>query len=762
MQQLVNRLICLTLLSFTLLACSDGSDRKTVVVPDVPPDEASVFAAANGCYAISVGTESGFLGADSSGESYSASVASAADGSRFLLRPSDLGQILLFDEAKGYLTSDGQALLRQLALATDISKVGGEVVIEDRKQSEGEWKLKAAPNQRFMLQHILSGNYLSGTGAMGDEASAAQLDFVEQTGCATFPELSLDASGDISVTEFDDGSVFGFVETHSHLFTNLAFGGGGAFHGAPFHPLGVEHALADCELNHGVEGRSDFIGFAFNGGLTSLPELLPILLTGMLSEKNHDTQGYPDFTSWPDAPGSPTHQMQYHKWVERAYLGGLRLLIQHATTNEVLCQLAVGIGAQPLRHDCNDMVAVDRIIEATYDMERYIDALAGGPGEGWFRIVFSPEEAREEIRAGNMAVVLGIETSDLFDCFLVPFGDFSKCTEDDVVAKLDQYYDRGVRVLFPVHKFDNAFSAGDGDRRISDIGNFGHTGHYTNFVLCPDEFLGYPGGFDNGGVNFSLLNQPREEFDSQPPFDVSGFATDPIGTLLPQAGLFGGGPLEGEYCQNHGMTDLGEFLLTEMMKRGMIIEVDHLPRKGYKQAYDILVENDYPAAGTHGRNNNGILYELGGVSKSNFGRCRKAGTPATMDDGFQNRISLMRDMGAYPAEGFGFDLNGFAGSPRARFGEKARCSDPQTDEGITYPFTSYAGDITFEQPVVGNRVLDFNTEGMVHLGLVVELIEDVRRDGVTDEELEPLFRSAEGYLRMWEKSEQRGAAMAAP
>ena len=61
--------------------------------------------------------------------------------------------------------------------------------------------------------------------------------------------------------------------------------------------------------------------------------------------------------------------------------------------------------------------------------------------------------------------------------------------------------------------------------------------------------------------------------------------------------------------------------------------------------------------------------------------------------------------------------------------------------------------------MVGNRTLDFNTEGMVHLGLVAELIEDARRDGVTDEDLEPLFKSAEGYLRMWDKSERRGAEL---
>jgi len=190
----------------------------------------------------------------------------------------------------------------------------------------------------------------------------------------------------------------------------------------------------------------------------------------------------------------------------------------------------------------------------------------------------------------------------------------------------------------------------------------------------------------------------------------------------------------------------------------MVIEIDHLPRRAYLRTFEMLEENDYPAVGTHGNNNNGRLYELGGVSKAGFGRCRSETESATMDDGYQARIQLMRDKGAFPAEGFGFDFNGFAGAPGPRFGDNSVCGTPQEDP-VTYPFTSYAGDITFEAPKVGNRVIDFNTEGMVHLGLVAELIEDVRRDGVSDEELEPLFKSAEGYLRMWEKAESRGAAL---
>jgi hypothetical protein len=192
-----------------------------------------------------------------------------------------------------------------------------------------------------------------------------------------------------------------------------------------------------------------------------------------------------------------------------------------------------------------------------------------------------------------------------------------------------------------------------------------------------------------------------------------------------------------------------------MMTRGMIVELDHLPRRSYQEAFSILEQNDYPAAGTHGLNAGGALYALGGVSKTGFGRCQSATENATMDDGFQSRIQLIDDNGGFPAEGFGFDLNGFAGAPGPRFGPNSGCGSTPQSNPITYPFTSYAGDVVFEAPQVGHRALDFNTEGLVHIGLLPELIEDVRHDGVTDAELAPLFRSAEGYIRMWEKAEAR-------
>ncbi len=501
-------------------------------------------------------------------------------------------------------------------------------------------------------------------------------------------------------------------------------------------------------------GRKEFFGFIFDESGNSdvdLAQVLPQVVSGELEEDNHFTAGYPEFTEWPSAPNRSTHQVQYYKWLERAWMSGLRLVVQDATTNSIICHFMVGSGVQKKRHSCEDMVNVDRIIEETYAMEAYIDAQHGGPGKGWFRIVLSPEEARDVISEGKLAVVLGIETADLFDCRLTPREDSPICDEDYVDQQLDAYYDQGIRVIFPVHKYDNKFSAGDGDRAFIELGNFFNTGHWGNFVDdgCPD----INSVFDKGNVEIGGINMPREVYDSEPPNDFSDFPDVPLGTAFPFLSNLSEPPLEGNYCQKTGLTPLGEYLMDGLMKRGMIIEIDHLPRRSYAQAFDILEANDYPAAGTHGTNNEGKIYELGGISKWGVGRCRAPGEPGKMFQSLTDRVAMKEAVGAYPAEGFGFDLNGFAGARGGRFAEGA-CADPQTDP-VTYPFESYAGDVTFHQPSVGSRPLDFNTEGLVHIGMLAELIEDVRGDGVSDDQLEPLFRSAEGWVRMWEKAESR-------
>ncbi len=745
----------------SLAACGDddgGDDGPPPEERGPGPEVGGIHGVAGGCFGVNAtpprGTEPLWLEATEDGTGYTFSAASEEAGERFLLRASDLATYLLYSTDRHYVVGETERLARAEALTSDLD------LLDDTYVSPAEWQLEvnAGDETRFQLHHRATGHYLSTAGLVEAESEAAVITLSEATGCSEFPELTVDAEGDIARTTWEDGDVYGIVDTHSHLFTNYGFGGGSIFHGSPFHRLGVEKALPSCAPFHGEEGRLDLVGYAFSG-LADLDTsvLLDLFVQGMTPEPDHIPDGYPEFTDWPNTWKRATHQTQYYRWLERAYRGGLRLIVQHATTNSVLCELITGLDVQSVRYACNDMVNVDRIIAETRNLERYIDAQSGGPGEGWFRIVDSPADARAVIAEGKLAVVLGIETSNLFDCFLTPPEGVAACDVDKVKAELDRYHEIGVRVLFPVHKFDNAFSAGDGDRNVGQLGSFVNSGHFSNFVQdCPDS----PSVFDNGGVIFGGLNEPRKEYAAPAPNDLSGFAGGPLAALTPFLSRLMEPPLEGEFCQNAGLTPLGETLLLEMMKRGMIIEVDHLPKRSYVRAYELLVENDYPAVGSHGNTNRGQIYQLGGVSKLNLGRCAAADRTGAMGDELRDRVAEIVAEGGYPGEGFGFDFNGFAGGPRPRFGPDSECGDVAQANPITYPFDSYGGDVTLTEPQLGNRTVDFNTEGMLHLGLLPELIEDVRRDGVTDEELEPLFRSAEAYLRMWERAEARGAAIA--
>src|SRR5262249_28596850 len=109
--------------------------------------------------------------------------------------------------------------------------------------------------------------------------------------------------------------------------------------------------------------------------------------------------------------------------------------------------------------DCMDDQAALNQINEIWAMQNDIDNRVGdghgrrGPGTGWYRVVRSPQEARAVIAAGKLAVVIGMEVDNPFDCSLGK----ANCTLDYVRTRLQQYYDLGVRHFFPIHFYDNAF-----------------------------------------------------------------------------------------------------------------------------------------------------------------------------------------------------------------------------------------------------------------------------------------------------------------
>src|SRR5436189_4466049 len=150
-------------------------------------------------------------------------------------------------------------------------------------------------------------------------------------------------------------------------------------------------------------------------------------------------------TAW--GPGNLTYEGTYWRWIQRAWLGGLRLMVMGVNENRVLCELQ-----QNRKHGCNEMDTVRRGLADIKELQRYVDAQAGGPGKGFFQIVTDPYQARRVINEGKMAVVLEIEVSELFGC---RGWDQPTCDQSQVDRELDEMYRVGVRSSLLLNKFDN-------------------------------------------------------------------------------------------------------------------------------------------------------------------------------------------------------------------------------------------------------------------------------------------------------------------
>src|SRR5262249_44945587 len=54
---------------------------------------------------------------------------------------------------------------------------------------------------------------------------------------------------------------------------------------------------------------------------------------------------------------------------------------------------------------------------------------------------------------------------------------------------------------------------------------------------------------------------------------------------------------------------------------------------------------------------------------------------------------------------------------------------------------------------MGDRVFDFNVDGLAHFGLVPDMLQDLKNVEMPKRDFQALFGSAEAYLKMWEKVE---------
>ncbi|MDX1694659.1 MAG: hypothetical protein R3208_12910 [Ketobacteraceae bacterium] len=718
---------------------SAESNRSLEVASQTP------YQFANQCYYLK--SDEAFLGIDPVSGQYMLD-ATADQAARFYLKPSALGSYLFYDHEQFLLGAHDNPVRTQ------------------RLDERLIWQLEQRGPALFALWAADSG-YLAKNGSaltFSDAADTAlTAEFVAAENCASYPEIGTNSEGEPIKSEFADGAVWGLADVHAHLFGTLAFGGN-VMAGNVFHPLGVEKALQDCRVEHGVGGKTDITGFvtqADDDEVGKQVARLPFLL--LFNQPLHDTSGYPEFREWPNNR-TTTHQIAYYRWLERAYLGGLRLMVNLLVESGPLCKVGRELSRSYAPVDdqyefddsvvCNGEATSEKQLQAAHDLVDYIDAQHGGPGKGWLRLVSTPEAARQVIKNKKLAMVIGSETPDLFHCIDGVEGGRSECTPDYIDARLDEYAQKGIQTIFPVHHYDNDFGGARVFNPLIEVASVVQDGSLFKYDTC------------EGGYNPVLAIQlPRIYYLLFPDFvrDL------PLFPFVPEGDSF---------CNRRGLTDLGAHLIRGMMARGMIIETAHMSRPMKEAVVDMAEYYDYPLVDSHfGKAFEDALeieerryLSLGGVRAPLFNRwvsvpeyqgVEKNCYPYTSQDMAMQLMAFSdtrESLGLDPGVAFGSDMHGMVKQAYPRFGERARCDVPQQNP-VTYPFLSFDGGVRFNRQVSGQRIFDYNTDGLAHIGLLPDVVEDMRRQGMSDDYINRFFRGAESYLKMWEKARARAASI---
>ncbi|MFB7173608.1 discoidin domain-containing protein [Streptomyces sp. NPDC056254] len=509
------------------------------------------------------------------------------------------------------------------------------------------------------------------------------------------PDSDINITGEPFKGTDSQGRVRGFVDAHDHLMSNEGFGGR-LICGKPFSDLGVADALKDCP-EHYPDGTLAIFDFITKGG-----------------DGKHDPNGWPTFKDWP-AHDSLTHQQNYYAWVERAWRGGQRVLVNDLVTNGVICSVYFFKD-----RSCDEMTAIRLEAQKTYDMQAYIDKMYGGPGKGWFRIVTDSAQARAVVKQGKLAVVLGVETSEPFGCKQIL--DIAQCSKEDVDRGLDELHRLGVRSMFLCHKFDNALCGVRFDQgalgTAINVGQFLSTGTFWKTEKCTGPQHDNPIG---------LAAAPQAQKQLPAGVSVPSYAAD-------------------AQCNTRGLTSLGEYALRGMMKRKMMLEIDHMSVKAAGRAFDILESESYPGViSSHGWMDDSWterLYKLGGFVAQYMNGAESFSAEAKAKNALRDKYGV--------GYGYGTDMNGVGGWPGPRGAD--------TPNPVRYPFRSVDGGSVIDRQTTGQRTWDLNTDGAAHYGLVPDWIEDLRNVGGQDV-VDDLFRGAESYLTTWGSSEKHKAGV---
>jgi microsomal dipeptidase-like Zn-dependent dipeptidase len=372
--------------------------------------------------------------------------------------------------------------------------------------------------------------------------------------------------------------LWGIADIHAHLMAHLAFGGN-AFWGLPYDPNhtgdeAMANALASCEPIH--------------GGLLDLnPEF------------GHPAGGgWPDFDIWPRFT-TLVHQQSYIDWLYRAWQGGLRLVTALAVNNELLATRS-----DP-QTGTDDRSAIQIQVSGMKALVEHVDGQCGGPGQGWVQIAYSPQEAARIIGENKLAVVLGVEVDSLGnwrradDLQQLSQGSLEQARHL-ISEELDWLRGLGIRQITPVHLTNNAFGGTAIYMRFLEVSNRFVTGQDYEVEDAWETGIRYR--LDRDGDDLVDDAERKVASSGKPivkPRNMNhGTLVDHVPGLRAAAAA-GLNTSHGAHANQRTLNPYGRILLEEMMKRGMLIDIDHMSQKTLDAALDLAEARAYPVLSSH-------------------------------------------------------------------------------------------------------------------------------------------------------------------
>jgi microsomal dipeptidase-like Zn-dependent dipeptidase len=522
----------------------------------------------------------------------------------------------------------------------------------------------------------------------------------------------------------------GFVDLHTHPLANLGFGGKLLYGGVDVGSL----LPADPDCHHNVRAttmeqalghdNSTHGGF----GLFDNPcgDTLRDAMIHALQSANHasdpsgDARGAPDFVNWP-VWNDITHQKMWVDWIRRAYDAGLRVMVALAVNNKTLGDATAGPGDYPT----DDRWAADlQIAETKAFVARHAD---------FMEIAYSSADLARIVSANKLAVVLGVEIDNVGNLHRV-----GPLTNAQISLEISRLYEEGIRYVFPIHIIDNPFGGTAAYDDFFNFSNFREAGHYWDLECAPAP--------DNPTEKITY------NFDQLLSAAISGALTAAafkLNTIFPPP------PIYPRFCGQtnaRGLTAQGEFALTDMIRRGMLIDVDHMSQKALNRALEIaqaVPNGGYPVNSGHSGLRGFVPRRLApkAVTERSMtaAQYRRIGNLHGMagvgsaelraDEWLQAYNAVVAALGNDAVAAFGTDTDGLA------LGMPAPSS----------PVVQYSA--AFPKSRAGTKEWDYNVAGVAHYGMLADFLRDVQtRDGGSAV-IQSMMRGADYFYRMWRRCE---------